>query len=152
MQESPVVLVDAAGLALLRSREWRMFERITPSGRVYRYLVSGSRSLHRMLVQAPAGMVVDHINGNGLDNRLRNLRVCTHAENMRNRCMSRKNAAGFKGVWQRKSGGSFYAELTVDGVRHRKGGFKTAEEAAATWNEMAERLHGAFAKSDRRPQ
>jgi len=55
-------------------------------------------SIHRMIMKPAAGMVVDHINGNGLDNRRCNLRVCTHAENLMNAEPFVNNKSGYKGV------------------------------------------------------
>ena len=60
--------------------------------------------MHRILMKPSKGLVVDHINGNGLDNRRENLRVCTHAQNMRNSKAYVNNKSGYKGVRYNKSG------------------------------------------------
>ena len=56
--------------------------------------------MHRELANCPSGMMVDHKNGNGLDNRKENLRVCTMSQNMMNRGKTRLNSTGFKGVYK----------------------------------------------------
>ena len=95
--------------------------------------VSGGKTkalyLHRMIVgPIPDGMVVDHINGNALDNRRENLRVVSHEENHRNTTGERKNASvGFLGV--ERSGDRFAAKIRVDGKNISLGSFGTAEEA-----------------------
>ena len=46
--------------------------------------------MHRLIMQPPPHLVVDHLNGDGLDNRRCNLRICTHAENAQNRWYHRE--------------------------------------------------------------
>jgi len=78
--------------------------------------------LHRLVANAPEGMVVDHLNGDTLDNRKSNLRVCTQAENARNR-------KGTKGVCYDKSKGKWM-------VRYRNkffGRYKTEQEASRAY-------------------
>jgi hypothetical protein len=140
-----LVLLDAEGQALFRSAPWHLYRRVTSSGKVYEYLCNRRRGVlfHRVLTQAAAGMVVDHINGNGLDNRLSNLRVCSHAENMRNRKANEGKAlpkgVSFKGV-------SFAAQIRAGEVRRFRRGFKTIEEAQACYATWAQELHGSFAR------
>lgn len=70
--------------------------------------------LHRFLLDAPEGMVVDHINHNTLDNRKSNLRILTHAENHQNRKGAMKNSkTGIRGI--RLDKGLWKAEVRVNG-------------------------------------
>jgi len=55
--------------------------------------------MHRMILDAPDDMEVDHINGNPQDNRRSNLRLCTHRQNGINRKMSKNNTSGYRGVY-----------------------------------------------------
>ena len=98
--------------------------------------------LHRLVVGAPAGMEVDHINGDKLDNRRANLRVCSRAENMRNR-RSPKQDAGQKGV--HRAGAAWEARIGVASEHIHLGCFSTPEAAAFAYDEAARRLHGEFA-------
>lgn len=103
--------------------------------------------LHRFVLNLQRGAgVVDHINRNGLDNRRCNLRVVTHAENVRNSGPRRNRT--FKGVYHetRANGYERYrAEIMVDGRKIRLGSFKTAEQAARAWDAAAREHHGLFA-------
>lgn len=99
--------------------------------------------LHRVIARATAGSVVDHINGNTLDNRRENLRICTAAENTRNRVKMKKNP-WFKGV--QKSWRRFRARITVNKKIILLGSFATAEDAARAYDAAALRHHGPFAK------
>jgi len=105
--------------------------------------INGRKTLlHRLLTGAPSGKVVDHINGDGLDNRRHNLRVCDPAQNLWN--AKGRSKVTPKGV--RKSGSKFSAKIMRCGVVHYLGVFSTASEAAAAYNEAALRLHGEYAR------
>lgn len=102
--------------------------------------------IHRLLMNAPKGYVVDHINGNSLDNRRKNLRICTSVENSRNSKMPISNKAHtkFKGV-HKDRGKWIYARIKFNGKNIRKYGFKTEREAAEWYNQKAIELFGEFA-------
>lgn len=87
--------------------------------------------------------VVDHKNRNALDNRKENLRIVTTADNCKNRRPQSNKSVPYKGVHNAYK--SFRAEIMVNGVRIGYGGFKTPEEAALKYNELARIHHGEFA-------
>jgi hypothetical protein len=101
--------------------------------------------LHRIIMDAPAGYYVDHINGDVLDNRRRNLRLATCGQNSRNCRRSRNNTTGYKGVYYRPKYGDYRAIVTCNRKRHHLGYFATPEEAARAYDKHALELHGAFA-------
>lgn len=98
--------------------------------------------LHRMIMDAPSGMVVDHINGNTLDNRRENLRLCLSKENVRYQCPKRGK---YKGVFQHKGSSLWSAQIKKDGTRYSSCGFATAEDAAEEYNRLALLHFGEFA-------
>jgi hypothetical protein len=104
----------------------------------------GSESLHRVILRAPPGVVVDHINGNGLDNRRANLRLASSAENSRNGRPRAANHSGFRGVCLKK--GRWVAQISVDYQKRHLGLFETAEAAAHAYDASARELHGVFAR------
>lgn len=98
--------------------------------------------LHRWIMDAQPGQVVDHINGDRMDNRRENLRLCTVAENIRNQ-KRRASKSGFKGVVQKR--GRWQASYTYEGKRIYLGYFATAEEAACAYDRAAREAFGEFA-------
>ena len=101
-------------------------------------------SMHRLILEAPMGTHVDHINGNGRDNRKTNLRLVTAAQNSRNRGKTRKNTTGYKGVSRQKGRRKFRAQIQV----HRKaiylGWYDTRREAALAYDRAVRKYHGQF--------
>lgn len=102
--------------------------------------------MHREILRAPAGMDVDHIDGDRLNNQKANLRVCTRSENKRNQRVYRNSTSGFKGVSFHKLTGKWHANIGHNGKTTYLGLHRTAEDAAIAYNEAARRLHGEFAK------
>lgn len=85
--------------------------------------------IHRIILDCPQGMVVDHINGNKLDNRKYNLRICSQATNACNRTvLGKNNTSGYKGVNVLKNG-TFTANISVKSRKIHLGTFKTIDDA-----------------------
>ena len=102
--------------------------------------------MHREIMSAPKGYVVDHINGNPLDNRKCNLRIATIAENSRNRNASKSNKSGYKGVYFNTGKGKFDAAITFERKKIFLGRFSCPKEAARVYNEACVKYFGEFAK------
>ena len=97
-----------------------------------------SQMMHRLLL--PGALVVDHRNGNGLDNRRSNIRAVDHAANARNKRVRIDNKSGFRGVTQRASRKGWRAMITHEGKEHFLGTFEDPVVASAAWIEAAKRL------------
>ena len=88
--------------------------------------------MHRLLIDAPKGMQVDHKNGNGLDNRRDNLRATTHQINQRNRAGPQSNSkSGVNGVYWHKQRGKWAAMMRISGKNIPLGLYASIEQAAA---------------------
>lgn len=133
------MLVDADFVMPNEVRHWYAHNQ---RGRWYAIavMVDGSKTpLHRVITGAVDGMVVDHANHHGLDNRRENLRVCTQAQNNCNRAK--------RGCWFDKSRGKWTAHIKAGGRRIVLGRFGTMEAARAAYSEAAKKHHGEFAGS-----
>ncbi|OMD19195.1 hypothetical protein BJP48_11850 [Paenibacillus odorifer] len=87
--------------------------------------------LHRLLCNAPNGIVVDHINHNTLDNRRSvNLRILTHAQNMQNLRTQKSKTSKYRGVSWNKKDKKWRAQIKVNGVKRFLGNFENEPEAA----------------------
>lgn len=93
--------------------------------------------MHRVIMDCPDGMVVDHINCNPLDNRKANLRICSHAENTRNQKIPKNNSSGFKGVHWRKDVRKWRSRIRLDGKLKYLGLFDCPMQAARCYNNAA---------------
>ena len=101
--------------------------------------------LHRMLTNCPKGMVVDHINADGLDNRKENLRICTNAENIQNGKIRSNNKTGVNGVQFHQK--AYVASITANNIQHYLGRFKTLEEAKKAREDAEIKYFGEFRRA-----
>jgi hypothetical protein len=101
--------------------------------------------MHRVLLNAPAGLLVDHRDGNGLNNRKANLRLCTHQENIYNQRPRLGATSRFRGVCWRKTRRRYEARIQKDGKRYSLGSFADEIEAAVAYDIKAMELFGEFA-------
>ena len=88
---------------------------------------------------------IDHIDGDGLNNKIENLRLADRRQNSFNRPKYKNNKSGFKGV-QARACGRFYAHIGFEGKLIHIGTYLTAESAARAYDEKARELHGPFAR------
>lgn len=102
--------------------------------------------MHRLILPCEAGMTVDHINRNGLDNRRSNLRIATHAENVNNQVRRSSNSSGFKGVYWKKEHNAWLSQIRSGGRSWFLGYFSDPVLAAIAYDQAAQALHGEFAR------
>lgn len=91
--------------------------------------------MHRFIMNDPEDMVVDHINGDGFDNRLENLRITTTQMNCENKKISKsKKSSSFRGVFYDKKIKKYYARTRYNKVNHWLGNFESEIEAATEYD------------------
>lgn len=89
--------------------------------------------------------LIDHINHDRLDNRRKNLRICSHLQNIRNSKKQKNNTSGYKGVSFNKNSQKFRAQIRFNNKNMCIGSFECPKEAAKAYNEAALKYHGEFA-------
>jgi hypothetical protein len=149
LSKGHVVTIDVEDVPLVEGFNWTSV--------VAKYTVYGARtdysgpksrsiSMHREIMDAPPGLEVDHIDGNGLNNRRSNLRVVTRAQNAWNRRKASYNKSGFKGVTLDKPTGKWRAQITLNRKQRFLGHYDTIAEAAAVYAKASAELHGEFGR------
>jgi hypothetical protein len=106
---------------------------------------NSSDQLHREIMNCPKGMVCDHINGDTLDNRKSNLRICTSIENCRNSKRPKNNTSGYKGVHWEKANKKWVAIIQINYKKIYLGLFDDRQKAHEAYCKAAVNYHGEFA-------
>lgn len=140
--ETARAIIDAEDIDKLAGFKWGLSDK---------YHVRGSRmnngkreqiKLHRLITNVPKGLCVDHINGNPLDNRKSNLRICTQTQNSYNSARQKNNKSGCLGVFQR--GNRWEARIMVNRKVIYLGLFPTKEEAISARLSAEVEFYGEF--------
>lgn len=103
--------------------------------------------MHRVIINAPKYMKVDHRNGDGLFNCKENLRICTHQENKFNQQAQENNKLGIKGVCWRKDRKKFQAQIKINGKAIYLGLFSVLGDANSAYRKAEEKYFGDFARA-----
>jgi hypothetical protein len=142
-------IIDAGDVHLVDGCNWCARLRLN-TVYVQRTDCSGAKKrtvqLHRVLLSAPDEMQVDHINGDGLDNRRSNLRLATPSQNMYNQRPTSKNTSGFKGVSWENRHGKWRAQIAYKGNQRHLGYYSISEAAYQAYVDASSSLHGEFSR------
>ncbi len=148
LKTNAVALVDDRDFEWLNSFRWSY----TTQGYVARGVWDGDGTvkirMHRLILGAREGELCDHKNGIRHDNRRSNLRICTHAENMRNRKPNYNSEGGLKGILWVKGCRKWKAAIQANGKVQNIGLFEDKIEAAKAYDAKARELHGKFARTN----
>ena len=150
LSNGDITIVDAVDADLLQLR-WQCHTSGHNS-----YATHGSKkhsfSMHRHIMARVTGRplvkgeIVDHINGNSLDNRRSNLRLATHQQNIHNQRRNSRNTSGYKGVSYARRMNKWLAKIKINGKCKSLGYYVTPEEAFAAYCAAAKEAFGDFAR------
>lgn len=141
-------VVDDADYVWLRQWKWTL--RVNQR-RMYALRKTRDRKtiyIHNAIMQPPMGFVVDHIDGNGLNNQRSNLRICTEQENLRNKHKRIITSSQYKGVSWMPRRKKWDARIRVNYKLIRLGHFVEETDAARAYDKAAREHFGAFANTN----
>lgn len=148
LTQGKYAIVDDADYEWLNQYKWCV---TTTLYAIYAIRYVGGRKnqkciwMHRLIMDAPKGMDVDHINHNGLDNRRSNLRVCTRSQNNQNSYAQNNCSSKFKGVsWYRRDK-IWRSYIVIKRMQLHLGYYESEYEAAKAYNKAARKYFGEFA-------
>lgn len=139
-------VVDAEDVPLVSGLLWQAKPGRKPTHTTYAATGMKSVKMHRVIMPAPSGMEVDHIDGDGLNNRKSNLRIATKEQNRRNVAIRPDNTSGYKGVTFDKASGKWQSAIRSDGRQRKLGRYATPEQAHEAYVEASRALHGDYGR------
>lgn len=147
LTQGKVATIDDEFYELVIKHKW--FARFNTSNKAYYATREVDRkhiNMHNLMLPPSDGYVVDHINGDTLDNRKDNLRYATVAQNAQNQKIAKDNKSGYKGVYLHKATGRYNAQITINKKQMSLGYFKDPIEAAKAYDKAAITHFGEFAR------
>ena len=158
-QEVPLAYSPETGMCWRvnsRHGNWKLVNSGTSGGYTVLLIGANTLRLHRIVAEIflnagkplTAQQEVDHkeqVDGSHWQDRLNNLRICSHSENMRNQKLKCNNSSGYKGVSWHKLLGKWQARIWLLGKRQHLGFFHTPEDAARAYDDAALESFGEFA-------
>lgn len=137
-------LVDDEDFEKVNKFKWNLNQK----GYVRGTARAGRNRLHRYLMQCPKGLEIDHINGDKLNNRKENLRICTCSQNSKNKKKGIRNnqTSKYKGVTF--VSGGWRVHVWNNYRKLYLGEYKTEHLAAIVYDFAVKQLHGEFAKTN----
>jgi hypothetical protein len=112
------------------------------------YATTSKTRMHRLIMNAKPGEIIDHINGNGLDNRRSNLRFCNASENSCNSKRVIESFSGLKGVYLHTKARRWYSQICKNGKKIHLGYFNDPKSAHEAYCLASEKYHGEFGRTE----
>lgn len=151
LTKGKVALVDDEDFEYLNQWKWQACQKRNNKYYVGRtdYKVKGKKNriwMHRLIMKPFENFIIDHIDGNGLNNQKNNLRICTHSQNLMNRCKNINNTSGYKGVVYNKLDKKYRAKIYFNSKCISLGRYINPIDAARAYNQAAQKYHGEYAQ------
>lgn len=143
-------LVDDRDFEFLNQWRWQY----TRNSRGYGYAMRSEKGrtirMHRQILKAKVGDIIDHRNGNGLDNQRENIRFCSRSQNAMNRKIQKNNTSLVPGVWFKKKNKSWEVGIKINRKYVYLGLFKEKKEAIRVRLQAVRKYFGDFANTTNR--
>jgi hypothetical protein len=145
LTQGRVALVDDEDYERINAHRWYTFKmKHSLTAYAVRKQAGKVIMMHREIAGTPDGMLTDHKDRDGLNNRRDNLRICTHTENHQNEAPRRNKISKYKGVY--RHGGKWQARISINGMRRSLGHHEAEVDAAKAYNMAAVNNFGEFAR------
>ena len=145
LTQGQVAIVDAADYDWLTQWNWcAHWNKDTETFYARRRSGNGLIGMHTAILNAPAGFMPDHIDGDTLNNRRGNLRIASHKQNQQNKGAQVNSQTSLRGIYPHRNTGRFVAQITRSGKKKHIGVFDTREAAIAARDTETQSLPGDY--------